>query len=316
MSQLSRSALLLSLMATTATLVDAAGPSPTAPARNRSARPGTSQRHTQPKVNPRVAARQAGARVAASEESVWDVIREIQELSVRFDPRDLTMENALIDNYRTRLIPMLLADARALLERRDEFDEAFRAYMEALGAAPQAFRDAASEYQAFADAETDEYFSAKYDELADQAELYARAMAMRQEEMQKLYEDIDDRTRFVARSVVFLERFDEFLSLVPDLKSGDELQLYLQKLNEFAEQLKAAIESFGLVGDKLRVLTTDKSAPVSAPAAQPKSNAPLKPGTVLQPAPRRQTTGTSGSPSDSRQAALNRLSQRLASLAE
>ncbi len=215
------------------------------------ARPETSAGTVSVAGNPREAARQTSDRVAQAEQSLWTVIQQIQQLQFAFDATTLTTGNVSADGYRRQVIPLLQADAKILLEFRERFDAAYGTYMDALDSAPAAFKSAAREYRGFAEAEPNENFAAKYEELADQADNFATAMVTRQEQMQELYREIDERTRFVARSTVFLVRFDEFLALVPDLDSGAELQHYVEKLSEFADQLRQASESFRNVSNQL-----------------------------------------------------------------
>lgn len=201
---------------------------------------------------PSADARVARSRVTATELAVWQVLHRIERLASSFDPQALTAGTVDVDICRRQLIPWLGTNARSLLEHQAEFQRSIRACLAALETAPHALKNVADEYRHFAAEEPDSGFARSYRELAVQADTYARAMRTRQAGIEIVCREIDSQMQSVARSIVFLEQLDRYLSLIPSGHTEADLLPCLQKIRIAAEQLAKAMDSFSAMGEQLQ----------------------------------------------------------------
>lgn len=194
--------------------------------------------------DPLLKTREAKKQVDDTEARVLQSLQELERLASQQAFGDWRNEKLVIDEFRTRLIPSLKKAATDLLARKEDFDKKFKMYQAAVKKAPAAFDAAAKQFQQYADNEDDAAFKENYLDMELHAKKWAREMEQRHGRLDEMYKEVTDKTQFVEKSVVFLDRLDEFLQIYPDPDKAAEVQQYLQKLNNHIEQIRRAINSF------------------------------------------------------------------------
>lgn len=189
-------------------------------------------------------AKEAKKNVDETEARVLQSLQEIERLSSQQSFGDWQNEKLVIDEFRNKLIPSLKKSATDLLAKKADFDKKFKLYQAAVQKAPAAFDAAAKQFQQYADQEEDMTFKENYLDMELHAKKWSKEMEQRHSRLGEMYKEVSEKTQFVEKSVVFLDRLDEFLQLYPDPDKAAEIQQYLQKLNNHIDQIRRAINSF------------------------------------------------------------------------
>lgn len=210
-------------------------------------------------------AKEAKKNVDETEARVLQSLQEIERLSSQQSLGDWRNEKLVIDEFRTKLIPSLKKAATDLLTKKADFDKKFKLYQAAVQKAPAAFDAAAKQFQQYADQEEDMTFKENYLDMEQHARKWSKEMDQRHSRLDEMYKEVTEKTRFVEKSVLFLDRLDEFLQIYPDPDKAAEVQQYLQKLNNHIEQIRRAINSF-----------KDFSKSITDPKSSGGTNEPLR----------------------------------------
>lgn len=189
-------------------------------------------------------ARDAKKKVQDAEAQVLQSLQEIERLSNERRPGDWQTEKLVIDEFRKKLIPALRKNASEFLTKKAEFDKNFKLYLAAVEKAPPAFQSASKLFEEYAEQEDDDLLKGHYIDMQQHALKWAKEMEVRHSRLDSIYKEVADKTKFVEKSLVFLDRLDGFLQIYPDPDNGDEVQKYLQNLNNYIEQFRKTIEAF------------------------------------------------------------------------
>jgi hypothetical protein len=173
-----------------------------------------------------------------------------------FEPRDLKAfktETALIAEYRTKLIPSLKQSGHGLEVQHTQLVANLEKYRLSLPEAAKRFRELAALYDGYSETEPDPFFIEEYKDMARRAEVFAKAMEARLAAVEQWQQEAAAKQQFVQRSLVYLDRLDEFLSIVPSRDKTMEIQEYVERLNKYIEQVQKGIEGVREYARKLEV---------------------------------------------------------------
>jgi len=194
--------------------------------------------------------------VQEKEADVLKVLREISEATQGTQPWDIAKERQALDGFK-KLIPLLKERATWLLTKHEEFGKNMNLYQAALAKAPAAFMRASDAYTKYAAEEDEIFFKEQYLDMATRSKKLAAVMEARANAIKEVQADVALKLRFVERSVVFLDRLEEFLAIYdPANDKSAEVDAYLKQLDAYITHFNQSITAFKQLSDKIQSSTT------------------------------------------------------------
>lgn len=205
-----------------------------------------------PEASPIKEAEAAQKVVQQKEAELLKVLKEISEATQGMQPGDMTKERQALGGFK-KLIPLLKQRAAWLLGKQEEFARNMQLYQAALEKAPGAFLRAGEAYTKFAGEEEELFFKEQYLDMASRSKKLAGVMQTRAEAVKDAQAEVGQKLRFVERSVVFLNRLEEFLALYdPANDKSAEVDAYLKQLDAYITHFNQTIGAFRQLSDKIQ----------------------------------------------------------------
>lgn len=209
-----------------------------------------------PRPSPMKDAELAQRVVSEREADVLKVLREISEATQGTQPWDVAKERQAIDGFK-KLIPLLKERSTWLLGKHEEFVKSMSLYQAALAKAPAAFLRASETYTKYAAEEDEIFFKEQYLDMATRSKKLAAVMDARANAVKDVQADVAQKLRFVERSVIFLNRLEEFLAIYdPANDKSAEVDAYLRQLDQYITHFNASITAFKQLSDKIQTTAT------------------------------------------------------------
>jgi hypothetical protein len=155
---------------------------------------------------------------------------------------------------------MLKERSTWLLNKQEQFAKDMQLYEAALAKTPAAFRRAAEVYAQYAAAEDDLVFKEQYLEMSTRSKKLATVMEDRVKAAKGARVEVAQKLRFVEKSVVFLNRLEQFLAIYdPAVGRSAEVDSYLKQLDAYIDHFHASIGAFKALSDKIQSGATNPS---------------------------------------------------------
>lgn len=205
-------------------------------------------------------AEQAQKAVQDREERLVAVLKEIEEAVRDMDPGNFVKERRALDGFK-KVIPLLKERSAWLLDKQAEYSKNMEVYKAALEKTPAAFRRASDVYARFAAAEDDLFFKEQYIDMANRSQKLATAMEVRSKAVEVAQGEVAQKLRFVERSVVYLNRLEEFLAIYdPAAGKSAEVDSYLKQLDSYIGHFHQSINTFRQLSEKIQGSRKNNSA--------------------------------------------------------
>jgi hypothetical protein len=194
--------------------------------------------------------------VQEKEADVLKVLREISEATQGSQPWDMVKERQALDGFK-KLIPLLKERSGWLLSKHEEFVKNMNLYQAALAKAPSTLLRSSEAYTKYAAEEDEIFFKEQYLDMAARSKKLAAVMEARANTIKEVQADVAQKLRFVERSVVFLNRLEEFLTIYdPANDKSAEVDAYLKQLDAYIVHFNKSITAFKQLSDKIQSSTT------------------------------------------------------------
>jgi len=214
-------------------------------------------------VDPTVKAAEESRSVATMraeelEQSTRELLRLIQEMDDTLSSQELAWE------HLKKQMALLKQIGEGLRQQKNEFARDFELYESALEKAIAAFTELSALYQQFAQDEDEDFFKASYLDLADISTKFSELMTKRHEGLAALNSEMSTRLKFVDRSLLWLDRFDQFATAYdPTIDKGAEVERMLEELNQYISYFEESIKAFGDFSNRVLKTTSDAPRPDS-----------------------------------------------------
>jgi hypothetical protein len=223
-----------------------------------SAKPSTTS-STQPDSTAIKEAEHAQKAVSQKEEKLLKLLQEISEATRDVERGNVLKEKTALDGFK-KVIPLLKERAAWLLDKQQEFGKTMQLYQAALEKMPDAFLRASDVYGQYAAKEADLFFKEQYLDMANRSKKLAKTMDARAKQVHGAQADVAQKLRFVERSVVFLNRLEEFLAIYdPAGGRSGEVDAYLKQLDAYIAHFHETIDSFKQLSEKIQSGTASPS---------------------------------------------------------
>lgn len=190
--------------------------------------------------------------VQEREEKLIAVLKEIEEAVKDIEPGNFTKERRALDGFK-KVIPLLKERSAWLIDHQQEFAKHMDLYKAALQKTPAAFRRASEVYARFAAQEGDLFFKEQYLDMANRSKKLATAMEARAKAVEGAQSEVAQKLKFVERSVVFLNRLEEFLAIYdPAGGKNAEVDQYIRGLDAYISQFHKSINAFRQLSDRIQ----------------------------------------------------------------
>lgn len=182
--------------------------------------------------------------VQKREELLLGLLKEIDQHIRGIEPGSLQKERLALDGFK-KLTPQLRQQAQWLLDKQPDFSKNLQLYKAALDKMPPALLRAADAYAKFAADEEDDFFKEHYLEMNFRARRLGEVMAVRARAMEATHGEVLKRIRFVEKSIVFLNRLEDFLAIYdPAVGKSAEVAAYIQQLDSYIAHFHRSIRAF------------------------------------------------------------------------
>lgn len=190
--------------------------------------------------------------VQQKETELLKVLQEITDATKDLQPGDMLKEQMALDGFR-KLLPLLKERSAWLLGKQEEFAKNMALYQAALEKTPAAFRRAGAEYARFAAEEEDLFFKEQYLDMANRSKKLVAAMEGRAKAVKDAQAEVAQKLKFVEKSVVFLNRLEEFLAIYdPANGKSAEVDAYLKQLDGYISHFHQSIGAFKQLSDRIQ----------------------------------------------------------------
>jgi hypothetical protein len=207
---------------------------------------------TQPDQSAIKDAEAAQKTVQEKEATLIKLLQEISEATKDVEPGNFLKEKRALDSFR-KVIPLLKERATWLLDKQQEFGKHIQLYQAALEKMPRAFMRASEAYSKYAADEGDLFFKEQYLEMSARSKKLAATMEARAKQVSGAEAEVAQKLRFVERSVVFLNRLDEFLAIYnPASGRSADVDAYLRQLDSYITHFNETISSFRQLSEKIQ----------------------------------------------------------------
>jgi hypothetical protein len=190
--------------------------------------------------------------VQQKETQLLKLLQEINDASRDMEPGNVLQEARALDAFK-KLLPLLKERSTWLLNKQEEFFKAMQLYEAALEKTPAAFRRAAEVYARYAAEEEDLVLKEQYLEMSTRSKKLAAVMQERAKAAKGARAEVAQKLRFVEKSVVFLNRLEQFLAIYdPGAGKSAEVDAYLKQLDAYINHFHASIGAFKALSDKIQ----------------------------------------------------------------
>jgi hypothetical protein len=107
-------------------------------------------------------------------------------------------------------------------------------------------------------------------DMAQRARAFGEALEQRGRELDRTVADVHGKLRFVERSVVFLDRLEQFLAIYdPVAAPGEEVRRYLAQLDRYIDHFDRSIKAFQALSATITAPSDGRPGSVPRPNPQP-----------------------------------------------
>ena len=174
------------------------------------------------------------------EKRVADLLLKIRAQIDTLKPGDIKTERQTIEELKN-LIARLKGWARSLTDNDKQLREDLASCSKALEASATAYKEASALYAGYAEGETAESFKEEYKEMSERCLNFSHEMTRRQKALTGSSQVILEKFDFAHRSLIFLDRLDEFLDLYPSDEVAERVQKYMEDLNKYIEKFQESL---------------------------------------------------------------------------